>query len=248
MENKITVLLTACINPNGMCLTKLQDPETRLKHYLRALEYYLLNTRFKVVVVENTLFDFAKVIDLKWIVNGRLEVLFFDGNNYDKTKGKGLGEALIIDYAFKNSRFLVDSDYVLKITGRYIITNLEKNLKYVEEYILQKKEIVIVEEMYYRYKSASSECLFASKLFYLNYFLSKIDQIDDSASFFFEHLLYKSINQWRKDYYFFVFRTSLDFDAISGTTSAVIRKDFKVRLLHIMRRYFYNTIYFFTKK
>lgn len=70
------ILLTACIKPNGMCYTKLQDENERLNQYVKAIKWYLNNTSHKIVVVENT--NYSMPICLKGPVeSGRLEYLTF---------------------------------------------------------------------------------------------------------------------------------------------------------------------------
>ena len=41
-SHRIVILLTACVNPNGMSKTVLQDVELRRKQYVNALNFYLL--------------------------------------------------------------------------------------------------------------------------------------------------------------------------------------------------------------
>lgn len=118
------LLLTACVNPGGMAYTALQDPEMRKEQYVNALRYYLNNTRLKIVVCENTGSDFSGEFASE-TSNGRLEYLTFNGNGYDRTLGKGYGEALIIQHALMHSQFICRSEgYVIKVTGRIIVDNI----------------------------------------------------------------------------------------------------------------------------
>lgn len=94
-SHRIVVLLTACVNPNGMSKTVLQDVELRRKQYVNALNFYLQETSLPICFVENTGFDMSCEFH-SYIDSGRLEYLCFKGNNYDKSLGKGYGEAVII--------------------------------------------------------------------------------------------------------------------------------------------------------
>lgn len=82
------LLLTACINPNGMCKTVLTDTTQRLEQYLEAIRFYLKAIPNRVLFVENTDYDISSYFT-KEIGQGRLECLSFNGNDYDKSFGKG---------------------------------------------------------------------------------------------------------------------------------------------------------------
>ena len=98
-KDKFVILLTGCINPNGMKYTALQDPKEREKQYIEAIGFYLRKTSLPIVFCENTNYiPFANYFS-EHKKSGRFEYLTFDGNSYDKNKGKGFGEALIVDYA-----------------------------------------------------------------------------------------------------------------------------------------------------
>lgn len=124
MKNKFVLLLTACVNPSGMSATKIQNINVRRKQYEKALRFYLDETSFPVVFCENTEYDFSNEYK-NYIDSGRLEYITFNGNNYDKSRGKGYGEALIILYALNHSNLIKESKYIFKITGRVIIRNIE---------------------------------------------------------------------------------------------------------------------------
>ena len=122
-QSNVAILMTACINPNGMEQTTLQDPKIRKAQYLEAIDYYLNETKYDIVFCENTGKDIYDEIRSpeKHI---RLEYLTFCGNDYDKRKGKSYGEAVIIQYAIHNSKKLQNCEYIIKITGRVKILNL----------------------------------------------------------------------------------------------------------------------------
>ena len=91
MGNKYVIVLTACINPGKMIHTSLTDVDIRRRQYEDALEFYLLQTDYPIVFVENSgtdiSGDFRKFVDC-----GRLEFVTFQGNEeFDRKKGKGYG-------------------------------------------------------------------------------------------------------------------------------------------------------------
>ena len=72
------LFLTACVNPKGMAYTKLSNPEIRLQQYKDALDWYLENTSMKILLVENSGYDFSDCYQ-KQIREGRLEFICYDG-------------------------------------------------------------------------------------------------------------------------------------------------------------------------
>lgn len=124
-QYKSVIFLTACINPNGMSHTVLQDVEIRKQQYVDALNFYLQNTTLPICFVENTGYDLSNEFS-EYIDNGRLEHLTFVGNNYDKERGKGYGEAKIIQYGIKNSQMLQNCKYLIKVTGRVVVPDIQR--------------------------------------------------------------------------------------------------------------------------
>lgn len=125
---KTIVLLTACVNPNGMSHTKLQDIEIRKQQYIDALNFYLQKTLLPICFVENTGYDMSKEFQ-DYINTGRLEYLCFYGNNYARERGKGYGEAKIILYSLYHSQMMRNCKYFIKVTGRVIVPDIEKIAK-----------------------------------------------------------------------------------------------------------------------
>jgi hypothetical protein len=185
------ILLTACVNPGGMAYTKLQSNDVRLQQYKEALNWYLQNTDMPVLVVENTMTDFSA--DYKqYIQSGRLEFLTFDGNNFDKSRGKGYGEMLIMQYAVEHSVMLSKAHRLTKITGRLIIKNLKQLLKSASH----------ADDVYANYSLVNGHCYCKSVFFIApveftkSYFLPRIVRVDDSWGYYFEHALFDASVLW----------------------------------------------------
>ncbi len=192
MVNNV-ILLTACVNPNGMAYTVLQNPDERLKQYKDALMWYLEHTKERIVVVENTLCDFSGDF-ATYIASGRLELLTFDGNRYDRMLGKGYGEALILKYALEHSRWIAEADLITKITGRLKITNVNRLMS-----ASQHRNTVYANVIH-----CTDERFFACSGFFIappraiKLLLEGMSRLNDSRQYYFEHLLYETIVEWKR--------------------------------------------------
>ena len=123
----IVILLTTTVNTqNHISWLKQRNAKEREKMYINILNLWLSKTNFKIVLVENSGYNFN-------IKNERLELISFtypkkDKVLLDKMEAKGQHEMYSISYACKNSTFINNCDYVIKITGRYFIPSLENIL------------------------------------------------------------------------------------------------------------------------
>jgi hypothetical protein len=207
------------VNPGGMAFTKLQDANDRLKQYKNALNWYLHNSNLPIVVVENTLTDFSDEYSL-YIQSGRLEFLTFDGNRYDKSRGKGYGEALIIKYGIEHSAFLKRSKRLIKITGRLIIRNFKQlcwnascqNNVYANTTLMKGRCVCM------------SYFFIAPTEFMEKYFISALDRLNDSENYYFEHLLYDSALLWMQNgYNLRMFCFPIIVEGMSGTSGKVYK-------------------------
>ena len=212
----ICILLTACIAPKGMSQTQLQDEKIRLTQYLNALRYYLKKTTLPIVIVENSGYDISDLFPLE-ISQRRLEILTFSGNDYDKARGKGYGEALIIQYAMKHSDIVSKCDYLIKITGRLIVENLNY---IISDFKCFKKTEIIAS--YSCPGFLDSRVFIATTHFFEAVFLPKISKLSDDRGFYFEHLLQECKNQvkWRP----FLFALP-HISGMSGTYGVQIKSD-----------------------
>lgn len=189
---RTVLLLTACINPGGMKYTVLQDAEERKRQYKRAIDYYLANTKYRIVFCENSGADLSELKDPKYA--SRIEFLSFFGNGYDANYGKGYGEFLIIQYAFENSRFIKDSSMVIKVTGRLCVENLKEIVMW-HGWIFGNRKNCFFADGNSNLKEFNSRCFMASKNFFVDYFLTGKMAINDSKGYYFEHYLFDRVKE-----------------------------------------------------
>ena len=215
------IFLTACINPGNMPNTALQNANIRHVQYENALKWYLENTNYKILFVENSGVDISSDFS-SYIKVNRLEVLTFDGNaSFDKKRGKGYGEALIVKYALSNAKSFSSNPRIIKISGRIIIKNIislvnhskSRNDLYMNTLIVEKKNF------------ASSKLIICPTEVLRNYFLPHINSINEEEKYYFEHCLFQSGLQWhyekkgkQKDFFLPIF-----FEGVSGTSGKVLQ-------------------------
>lgn len=247
---EMILLLTACINPKGMAFTKLQDSRERLRQYRVSLDWYLQHVTNRIVFVENTGYDISSMYDA-FIRDGRLEVLVFQGNDFDKSKGKGYGESIIIEYALKNSVFLKDGANVIKITGRLICKNVGK---IVRRYTDADTVYALMGEDDNNSFELNSQVIVAPVVFWKNYFTPEKEKIDDGKHYWFEHLLYDTKNRWVGDgHHFKEMWVPLNLQGLSGSTGATVAAPafynlFSFYLHYILHRFgYYGPISFWNR-
>lgn len=234
------ILLTACVNPNGMTLTKISDTSIRLNQYLDAIHFYLSHTNCKIVVVENCNYDFSPHFT-KEIAENRIECFHFDGNSFDKKLGKGFGEACIIEYAIAHSNFIKHTKSIWKITGRVKIDNISFALK-----VCNKKPKTIYTFYSRRYPGVFKAVCCGAPVGFWKEFVSRKEQLDDSKKKYFEHLLYDIAMEYLKagTYDISMFKCSLLYNGYSGTSGKLYQTD---TIWQWLKKYLYFTFIFKNK-
>lgn len=193
INNKI-LLLTGCINPQGMSLTALQNPVIRKTQYISALKFYAENTRIPIVFVENTNTDISREFSTADCSN-RIEFITFNGNDFDRNKGKGYGEALMIEYALRNSAILNNSSFVIKVTGRLLIDNFDELIRE-----MQLSNCVYANLVRGNCGLERKSYFFGAPIvFLIDYFISRKEEIDESKKVYFERHLYNECIKWSED-------------------------------------------------
>lgn len=227
------LLLTGCINPNSMPFTALTDYSVRKEQYTKAINYYIHHTDFPIVFAENSNTDISNSFQQAISCN-RIEFLTFYGNN-NKNRGKGYGEAEIIEYALNNSQFIASSNRecaIVKITGRLIIENLKDIVN--KRFIFQRQNSIVVS-----YNSdftlADSRVIIAPFNFYIS-FLKNKELINDFNNTYFEIVLSDSIKQ-SKNFHYYPFYIEPQITGISGSTGEEYlpyKRNLKRRIIYLI--------------
>ena len=214
---KHIILLTSCVNPNGMPFTALSDINVRKQQYLDALRFYVNNTPLPIVYVDNSNVDIKEYNVISNIVDDRLELLSFDGN-HDKEHGKGYGELEIIDYAIKHSNIINSNTNVsiIKITGRLVIVNIMTIINQLKYNILPSSNSVIC-SMNSDFSMADSRLLIAPLNFYKRLIENRM-AINDSEGVYLEHVLCSLIKK-QNLYAFHTFFSEPQYQGVSGSTN-----------------------------
>lgn len=214
---KHIILLTSCVNPNGMPFTALSDINVRKQQYFDALRFYVNNTPLPIVYVDNSNVDIKEYNVISNIVDDRLELLSFDGN-HDKEHGKGYGELEIIDYAIKHSNIINSNKNVsiIKITGRLVIVNIMTILNQLKYNILPSSNSVIC-SMNSDFSMADSRLLIAPLNFYKRLIENRM-AINDSEGVYLEHVLCSLIKK-QNLYAFHTFFSEPQYQGVSGSTN-----------------------------
>lgn len=178
MKNTV-LLLTGTVNSSGINFMKRDNSEVRLKDYLLAIRNWLDKCELNIVFVENSNFPKESIGD-DIILNKKFEYITYNGQNFPRNKGKGFGEINSFEYAFANSRFLKDANFIVKCNGRYFFKGISK---------FENIDADIVGEFNLNLSFMDSRVFGFKQVFFTNYFLNYKSIIDDSKGIYFEHAL-----------------------------------------------------------
>lgn len=187
-KNIIPILLTATINPGNYSFVGRVGLENREQDYFEAVDFYV-NKGYSIVFIDNSNFISQRIIN-KNSSNSNFEYLTFASK--DSHLGKGHGELEILNYAFENSKFVKEAGAFIKISGRFVISNVEEIVKALKELNT------------YHYCNFSRDLFWAdtrlmvlTKDFYDNFFKPKcILFLDENKGAFFEKVYARAIHQW----------------------------------------------------
>lgn len=186
MEKSPVLLLSGSIVPHQKLSGGGRVNTTQRENdYFEAIQFYLMKG-FRVVYVDNSNTRSEKILNLKQKFKGLEYHCFVSSKSH---LGKSQGEVEIINYALKNSGFLGSVDYLIKITGRYIIKNIDiifRGTKGVEA------EVFINPTRNLRW--ADSRLMIMRKTYYEQYFLTAVSKyLDESKGVYMENVFMKSL-------------------------------------------------------
>jgi len=138
INSNITIILTSTVNINKKKSYLYQiDKNERINTYLKSILQWLNKTNFNIILVENSGYNFDELNYEKDKYKNKFEVISFKETEISDAKylmnndSKGASEIFAINYAFKNSKLIKNidkSNFIIKITARYFIPELEQYL------------------------------------------------------------------------------------------------------------------------
>ena len=131
---EILIMTSAIRPPKWMPFHKAIEEKERIKQYLDAILFYLTKSDFESIVfvdgsgIESDFFYF--LFPIADFYNKKFEMLSFENDPILlKSKWKGYGENNILKFAIENSALLKNYKCFYKVTGRYLIKNINQILK-----------------------------------------------------------------------------------------------------------------------
>ena len=196
---KSCIILTAAIDPKGMTYTRRKNPKAREQDYITAIKNLSHQTDLPVVFVESSGYDISRVRRaLEECFPGKFEIIQDEKiGDFPRHLGKGYGEQMIIKEAIKRSAIISKSAYVIKITGRYTIKNINEILSSLNN----EKDIFVASEHVPGEKYTMSGFFVCKPAFLKSYFLPLHTMIDDSKQQPFEMALSVAIDMADSDGY-----------------------------------------------
>jgi hypothetical protein len=200
-------------------MLKLNDYEMRREQYINSIIFFIKNTKIPNIIfcdnsdsnVERSLFDIARK-------HGKnFEWLSFKGDEQAAVKfGKGYGEGEIIEYVLKNSEILQTCDYIIKITGRMIVKNINLIVSVANSSRVYMYPIVYNEDTPF----LTTKMFMMPKKIYMRYFQKAYLGVRDMQHIYLETMFAKTVMENKLVTSLFV--VAPDFYGYSGTSGQMI--------------------------
>ena len=130
-----TIILTSTVNVNPCKSYVFQrEPALRIETYLKSILQWLTKTSFNIVLVENSGYHYDELNNEKEMYRNRFEVITFNEINLEEAQylkendSKGASEVFAINYAYRHSKLIHSCNFIIKVTARFFIDELEQYL------------------------------------------------------------------------------------------------------------------------
>lgn len=191
-KDKFCIVITGCIEPSEeVPKLYLSNKNERKEQYVKALKFYIERTFIKnIIYCDNSGIKEVEMLNKSAKKNNKnFECLFFKGNSFNVIKkGKGYGEGEILEYVINNSYLIKNMNYIVKITGRLIIKNIDFIMRFSKE-----KNYFFPITVRFGKKFVDTRFYIVSKEDYEKYLLKAYVEVDDNNLFFLEHAFAKNI-------------------------------------------------------
>lgn len=238
-DKRHTVLLiTGCISPDSKTpQLVLTNSLMRRQQYIDSIKYYIEHANVdNIVYCDNSgANDEQELSELAKKRGKRFEWISFYGDTKKTVQfGKGFGECEIVNYALRYSNLIKHCEYLVKVTGRLVIKNLNILLK------LSKRGICFCPN-----KTEDNRLYINTRIYmmpietYYSYFQKAVDYVDDTNNVYLEHAFGICVENNRVPFKKFAFAPWVE--GISGSTGreykpsvmSYLKDDIKLRIYRI---------------
>jgi len=238
-----SIILTACINPIDIPFLKYTSVENRLSDYQISFTKWCKNDHVqKIIFIENSGYNLETFHqEAKRFPEKKIEIISTNLNNtFEKKLGKGYGEYLCLKEVFEKSIIANETDFFLKITGRYYIKNFDD---IYEDFYKRKSDIQIYLKDNLTF--ADTNIFGGSKVFFSDFVIPFSSNTNDTNGIFIEHCIAKAaLSGINKNLIFNHFSVYPDIEGIIGTNNKKIKnnifKKIKLFLLGKIKNYLFK--------
>jgi hypothetical protein len=189
----VVVLVTATVDPRGMVRTVVNDPDTRLREYHAVIHDLVAQLPgITVIVCDNSGWGVEKAAHGELAASWPDQVQFvsFDDHGDAVRRGKGYGEMGIIQHVLANVSAVRSADLVVKVTGRYHVTNAGSLIAR----IAAAGPVDVVVDLVAGLTQADCRFYASSPRFLGGYLVPMRESIDDDRGVCFEHVLARAVH------------------------------------------------------
>lgn len=216
--DRLSIILTSTIDVKGVANMQRADPLVRLADHKIALKRWLDDPYVRnIILVENSGYslDSLRTLVAEHPSGKDVEFLSFDGQDFPRSRGKGYGETLALQYVACHSVQLRRTNRFLKVNGRYYVSNVNLVLSALDE------EAQLFCNLN-RGLTFSDSRVFGGSREFLERFVMEGLKVDDEMGIWFEHALARAALRAIADGYAWNFMTHLPvIDGISGTINGL---------------------------
>jgi hypothetical protein len=175
------------VHVGGVVAMSRSDPAVRLRDYRTAITWWdglpASAGLDSIAVCENSGCRILREDGSDW---NRIEVLSWDGQDFDRALGKGFGEMETLRTAIaKLAGDWQGHDWIIKCNGRYRVPSVVRFCRYLR----QHPDLALVADMT-RNQSWCDSRFFAARLAcWQSHILPTGQRINDTAGYYFEHAL-----------------------------------------------------------
>jgi hypothetical protein len=190
----ILVFLTATVHCGETPDVKRRDPHQRKQDYLRAFRHWLsLKCDADILFCENSSADlsaFHAVAATAAPTESLVRLVSFAGNLGAQRYGKSYGEIEMLRYAFKAFPELRNYQYILKVSGRYVLRNGDNLVSGI-----RRMTVDVICDIHANLTWANTHTVAFKPHFALSYLIPFQEEIDDTRGAFIEHLMARGVHR-----------------------------------------------------